>query len=59
MIKPEQIREHRKALGLTHKAYAARYNVSPQQVRLQWEKNGISNKTINKAESLIRLNRDI
>ena len=59
MIKPEQIKEHRKALGLSQVAYAERYGVSPQQVRLQWEKRGITSKAIDKARELVRLSKEI
>ena len=59
MIKPEYIKAHRKSLGLTQAAYAWRYGVSLEQVRLQWEKNGISNKALVKARLLIKLADEI
>jgi DNA-binding transcriptional regulator YiaG len=58
-IKAEQIKAHRKALGLTQRAYAARYNVSEQLVRLYWEKRGISKDAVGKAEALTQLAREI
>jgi len=59
MIKPNKIKAHRKSLGLTQAAYAERYGVSPQQVRLQWEKEGISDKALEKARLLVKLKGEL
>ena len=59
MIKPNQIKAHRKSLGLTQAAYAARYGVSHQQVRLHWEKEGISDRALLKARRLVKLAKEV
>jgi DNA-binding transcriptional regulator YiaG len=59
MITAEQVKTHRKALKLSQKAFAAYCGVSEQQVRLHWEKTGIPNKSLAKAEALVKLRKDI
>jgi len=52
MIKPNQIKAHRKSLGLTQEAYAAKYGVSRGLVRMHWETNGIPDKDVKKAQAV-------